>query len=286
MDDIPERLPGLSHLLIACLIFAIIAGDVAAIYTVDVDSSSETVGPDGTGTVEFTVKNRGDETAMGVSIGLEMPEGFEGGSMAIDDLAPNGTATGSLPFKIPSDAENGSYPAPLMLVFKDTNQYPITMVFPQIITKGPRAASMVSAQAPNVNLSGNRSVSFPVRIMNRDDEKRRVRVRIHMPLTLRTAQNHADIDIPPRDIAEVEFMVCPFGALAGSNLLVHISTQSEEGRMSYSTISRGYIRTERPKGLRFEDNPLRVGQDIMIYLAAGIILIFISWRVRMRWKRS
>ncbi len=285
MDIVSKRLSGLKA-FICCVILLLVGCQANANFIIDVTSSSDIVIDGMDGQIKYELINRGDEIGDSGIIGLNVPPGFTTNQVDLGTLIPNRTLSGVIPFEFPEDAPNGSYPAIINLVFTDGNQYPITMIFPQIISKGMRVSSKGLAKASDFNLIGNDQGILEVEVMNRDSVAHNILVVCHAPHSLKVKEAAKALMIGPRESVKHSFILSSFGALPDSDILILISTTYQDDKGMHSTITKTHAKILRPDEANFSENPLKVTSEQVIYLSASLMILFLFFRIYWKWNRE
>lgn len=191
--------------------------------------------------VNVTLVNKGDEPAYDVSVGLNLPQGFDHEHVFVGTCHPNVEYPVSFKVKADESLALGTYPGIVKLHYADANSYPFSNVGPMFIRYRAAAPTKIRGSIDAANISSDGSPSkLRLRLSNLDQDKRSIDISLHLPNEVRAKETSKTVLLGPKTESLVEFEVENFGALPGSRYSV-VAGLSFEGDMHHGSFAQGII---------------------------------------------
>ena len=267
--------------LLLVLIIALAGVSSARYISISTSAIAERITDGDTTTITVRLINTGDEAAHDVRISLMLPEGFSANELKPGRMEPDEPYEGNFTVSIDSDVTHGTYLAAILTDYRDANSYPFSSVTQSFINLGERTSSDISGTLSKISISPEGSASTTLRIRNRADEKRRLRVRLFLPRELETDVENYELELGPRTQEEHRFEISSFGALAGSTYIIFASIEYEKDSLHYTSTTSGIVEIvtegELPPETGDKGSPLDFlgGLDMTLLLLIGSFLLLV-----------
>jgi uncharacterized membrane protein len=213
--------------------------------------------------VNITMTNNGDEPAYDVVVEPMFDAGFTAEQLALGNVNPNQTVSGSIDLNISQDAAPGRYSMGFLIRYADVNNYPFTFVSPLKLSYLTMVQSNVVGLLNEVVLEGDAKSTMTLTVQNRDDKQHEVTVKLYTPNQIAVDGQERKITLAPKSESKVDFTVSSLGALPGGDFFVFAVLNYNEDSRHYSVMSsNGRITTAK-------------AQSVMGVLAPFIIIIVV-----------
>jgi len=264
--------------LLLVLIIALAGISSARYITISTSAVAERITEGDTTTITVKLINSGDEAAHDVRVSLLLPDGFSANELRPGTMEPDKPYEGAFTISIDSGLTPGTYLAAILTDYRDANLYPFSSVTYVFINLGEMTSSDISGTLSKISISPDGSASTALKIRNRADEKRRLRVRLFLPRELEADVENYELELGPRAQEEHRFKISSFGALAGSTYIISASMEYEEGGLHYTSATSGMVEIVTEDEVPAGNGPGildRLDMTLLLLIGSFLLLVII-----------
>lgn len=280
-------------ILTLALILTLAGTSTARYISISTSATAERITEGNSTSIGVRLLNSGDEAAHDVRVSLLLPEGFSADELKPGRMEPEKPYEGEFTVDIDSSVTPGTYLAAILTDYRDANSYPFSSVTQSFINLGGRTSSDISGTLSKISIGPEGSAVTTLRIRNRGNEKRNLKVRLFLSRELETDVEHYELELGPRAQEEHRFKISSFGALAGSTYIIFASIEYEGDNLHYTSTTSGVVEIVSEDELppsKEGGNPLdflgRLDMTLLLLIGSFLLLMIIFVALSMKSKNE
>lgn len=224
--------------------------------------------------IRVEMMNSGDEPAYSVQVSPLLLDNFqvEPDLFNIGTLNINSPESVNFNVTVSNQILPGTYPLVVLVDYTDANGYPFSSVSPSFIVHRTQTNSIVTGSMKELTLSGKKTETLTLTIMNLDEVQHNVDVKLYLPRELKADKDKSTVLVGPKEEKNLNFQVSSFSALTGSNYVILATLDYEDSNYHYSSAIRSMIKIVAEKSLEFP-----IWLPILIFI--GLLIIFVYYLI-------
>jgi hypothetical protein len=265
--------------LLALIALSIFFSNIASASFISLTTTISDINIENSSQTNIKIVNSGDEPAFSLSISMLLPEGFESDKILIGKLNSNSSFEGIFNITRNREFVPGKYPVVVLTEYTDANGHPFSAVSSSHLVYKTPTLSKISGTMSTLTLKGKESKKLVLNLKNLDDLEHTVRVKLFLPLELKSVDVERTLVLEGKDEKNLEFEVSNFNALEGSSYAV-LASAEYENNLHYSSLITGIIRIGKTDEGLIQSNFIYI--LISIYVVAIGTIIFYKLRHKNR----